>query len=379
MITKFKPLWSIDIERTEAWLGEMAAQGNRLVHINLLTRTFAFQQGAPKEMQFRISHDRNPGPSLSPGMEAQGWEKILHQGRWLIAANSKPEDEIKGFPVRDGLVARNRILAAILGGISMYCLLTTMLALAFTLIFALKGGPVTFVPSPLWAITVFYWALMICFAWVGLKLVAVNRRFVGDRDLVMIEPENEQPIQRGIIRWKLAWHYSPDKLEQWLENMEIKGYNLQRIGKLGVSFHFSRGSSRTVKYCADYQNSTNQGYFMAHREAGWKLMFASPGSLVRWSLWAQEYSPQDHPPLFYSDKSSLLKHARRVAFTNAGLFLFVIVVYLLNLSLMLNSYLAGKGELHLTILIIFGIVILEFSTFTVRTLLYYRRLKKASD
>lgn len=379
MITKFKPLWSIDVEKTEAWLGEMAAQGNHLVHINLLTRTFAFEKGVPKDIMFQISHDKSPGPSLSPGMEAQGWEKILQLGGWLIAANAKPEDEIKGFPVRDGLVRRNRILAAILGGISMYCLLTTMMALVFTLIIALKGDPVTFVPSPLWIITVLYWALMTWFAWMGLKLVAVNRRLIGERNLVP-EPGNEQHMQRGIVRWKFGWHYSPDKLEQWLTQMERKGYNLQRIGKLGVSFHFSRGSSRTVKYFADYQNTTNQGYFNAHRDAGWKLMFASPGSLVRWSLWAQEYKPDDHPPLFYSDKSSLLQHARRVAITYAGLFLFMIVVYLLNLSLMLNSYLAGRGELHLPNLIIFGIVILQFSAFTVRTLLYYRRLKnQASD
>lgn len=373
-MTKFKPLWSIDIEKTEVWLGEMAARGNHLVAINLLTRIFAFEKGAPEDMVFRISHDKNPDPSLSPGMEDQGWELVLHQGRWVIAANAKPEDEIKAFPVRDGLVRRNRVLAAILGGISMYCLLTTMMALVFTLIFALKGDSVTFVSSPLWTITALYWTLMLGFAWVGLKLVAVNRRFIGDRNPVP-EPESEGPMQRGIVKWKFAWHYSPDKLEQWLEQMERKGYNLQRIGKLGVSFHFSRGSSRTVKYCADYQNSTNQSYFMAHREAGWKLVFASPGSLVRWSLWAQEYSPQDHPPRFYSDKSSLLQHARRVAFTHAGLFLFLIVVYLLNITMMLNSYLTGRGTVYLPTLIIFSILILEFSTFTVRTLLYYRRLK----
>jgi hypothetical protein len=43
---KWRPFWSYDIEKTELWLAEMAANGDRLTHVNLKTRVFSFEKGA---------------------------------------------------------------------------------------------------------------------------------------------------------------------------------------------------------------------------------------------------------------------------------------------------------------------------------------------
>lgn len=45
-----------------------------------------------------------------------------------------------------------------------------------------------------------------------------------------------------VMKWKLGWMYSPDRLEEWLEGMEEKGYNLYSVGKTGTAFYFKKGS-----------------------------------------------------------------------------------------------------------------------------------------
>lgn len=39
------------------------------------------------------------------------------------------------------------------------------------------------------------------------------------------------------------------KLEAWLEEMELKGWNLNHVDKLGLRFKFSKGEATKVRYC----------------------------------------------------------------------------------------------------------------------------------
>ena len=93
-----------------------------------------------------------------------------------------------------------------------------------------------------------------------------------------------------IVKRKLGWMYSPDRLEQWLETMEERGYNLYRVSKMGNTFYFIKGSPRKVSYCADYQNFSEESYYDMHRESGWNSVFKSSWSFQKWTIWSQPYA-----------------------------------------------------------------------------------------
>jgi len=294
-------------------------------------------------------------------------------------ANSKPMGQIKAFPAREGLFKRNRLLMFVLGGISVYYLLNTLIAsLLISLLISLVGGPVTVVPSPLWSLTVLFWLIIIFIIYCFIKLMVTNRRL--HKTFTAVNGEEAKTLSSGkpIVKWKPGWQYSPDKLEQWLEQMELQGYNLHRVGRPGARFIFTRGSSRRVKYCVDYQNISDRSYFDIHREAGWKPVYTtSLGGLTRWTIWSQEYNEGGEPPRLYSDRGHLLKHARRIAVTHSCLFLPLIALYIWNLSFMIERFRASTvynlDWFSFTALAFASIV---FGIMTIKTWLYYRRLKK---
>ena len=181
-----------------------------------------------------------------------------------------------------------------------------------------------------------------------------------------------------IVKRRFGWMYSPDKLEKWLVGMEKQGYNLYRINKLGTTFFFRKASPRKVSYFADYQNNTNQDYFDNHREAGWKLMYTSKVPLSKWSIWAQAYEEGEQRPQLYTDRVHRLKHARRVAITHTSLFAPVIVLNILVIWLNIHAVLrVGMDKIIWMTFIIYGLVIIEFTTLAVKSWLYYRRAKKS--
>jgi hypothetical protein len=112
-----------------------------------------------------------------------------------------------------------------------------------------------------------------------------------------------------IKKIKLAWMYAPDKVEEWLEDMEMQGYNLFRMNRFGNSFYFIKGEPRTIKYCVDYQNFVNDSYFEIHKTNGWEMIFTNRSTLTKYTLWRKEYT--DEKPELYSDKIHILKHARK--------------------------------------------------------------------
>ncbi len=379
MIKKFRPTWSLDIEKTEKWLSEMAARGYHLQKINFFTATFTFQTGPPQEAIYQVTCEKDWEQALPQTLVDDGWHQVFHHGKWRVLANSKPVGQIKAFPSREGLYKRNRLLMLVLGGISVYHLFSTLIILTISLFITLTGGPVTVVPSPLWSLTALYWLLNIFIIYCFIKLIITNRHLLKSNATISGGVvETPTPGGNLIAKWKPGWQYAPDKLEQWLEQMELKGFNLYRVGLAGVRFIFARGSSRRVKYCIDYQNTSDQGYFDIHREAGWKPVYTtSLGGLTRWTIWSQECKEGEEPPQMYSDRGHLLKHARRIAVTNTCLLIPMIALYLWNLNLMVERLHQSPADNHDWFsLTVFAVGILVFGILTVKTWLYYRRLKK---
>jgi len=173
--------------------------------------------------------------------------------------------------------------------------------------------------------------------------------------------------------------YSPDKLEQWLEQMAAEGNRLHRVNKLGTTFYFLKGEPQKVKFSADYQNLSNDSYFDIHREAGWKDEYRSGSALQKWTIWSKPYEEGETAPNMYSDKTHKLKHARKVAFSYTMLFLPMVLLYLFIISMNIGYTL--RSEEGWNILnkntIMFFVCIMMFGTFIARSWMYYFRLRRA--
>ncbi|ETI67089.1 DUF2812 domain-containing protein [Neobacillus vireti] len=396
MIKKvLRPFWSYDVQKTEKWLIAMAEQGYFLVKINRVTRSFFFQQGEPKKLTYRIGFDKMQGESLSRGLLAEGWTKVLRAGHWFVTSNEKPMEQIKTSSIREGIIKHNRIIMYIFGGIVGYFSIAAMLFLSiFGMIFFASDSQVEVVESPYWIFTYLYFgaviAILVLALYSVIKIHTTNKNLIKEnsRDDLHFGMQPEGTLSKAeekqlkcsgklIAKRKLGWMYAPDKLEQWLEEMEEQGYNLYRVSKTGTVFHFFIGRPRKVCYCADYQNIADESYFDIHREAGWKSVFKSFGSLQKWSIWVREYSEGKERPQIYSDKSNQLKHARKIAIAYSCLFLPLIIAHLLNLGIGFDLFIHNTvDKMRILTLIIMVIVILSFGSFTIRTWLYYFRLKK---
>ena len=67
----------------------------------------------------------------------------------------------------------------------------------------------------------------------------LNLSFTIPKDTIL-DPTTEKKLRKEgkiIKRMKLGWVYAPDRAEEWLENMETRGYNLYRMSRIGNTFY----------------------------------------------------------------------------------------------------------------------------------------------
>ncbi|EKN70711.1 hypothetical protein BABA_04699 [Neobacillus bataviensis LMG 21833] len=397
MIKKvFRPFWSYDVQKTEKWLMSMAEKGYFLVKINRVTRIFFFQKGEPKKLTYRIGFDKMQGEVLSRGLKLEGWTKVLRTGNWFVTSNEKPLEQMKTSTVRDGIIKHNRIIMYIFGSLLIYLSIMAAFFLSISGLFLISDdSQVIIEESPYWILTFIYFgALLATFVLALYSVVTIHRtnktllneKIIrdglpnlthGEGSLSKVEEKQLKRSGKLIKKRKLGWMYAPDKLEEWLENMEEQGYNLIRVSKTGTTFHFLIGHPRKVSYCADYQNIADESYSDIHRDAGWKRVFASFGSLQKWSIWSREYSENEERPEIYTDKTNQLKHARKIAITYSCMFLPLIIIYMFNLSLGVELIQDNRlDRLRIFTIIVMVFAILSFGSFSIRIWMYYSRLKK---
>lgn len=400
MIIKiFRPFWSYDVQKTEEWLASMAQKGYELIRINRLTRYFYFQQSEQKAATYRIVFDKVPKQSLSKGLLNFGWTKVLQSSKWVVTMNRLPLEQIRTFPDREGIVKHNKKIMYIFMGILIYLMVALLNVILISMIamsvsefghFNVFNGPYGFIPA-----TALGLSMILCFFTVYslITLNKTNQRLTGE----FIQPnkkngqgtsflkdrlsKNEEKRLKSsgqlVMKWKLGWMYAPDRLEEWLEGMEEKGYNLYRVGKTGTAFYFKKGNPRKVCYCADLQNTADSNYFNIHTDSGWVCLYHSSSWSQKWVLWGQEYVPGEAKPQIYSDKLNQLKLARRVALTYSAMFLplTILYMYIIGLNVRLSSY-SNLDRLQIINMILYAILILMFGSYVSRTWLYYNRLRK---
>lgn len=386
-----RPLWSYDVQKTEKWLAEMAEQGLIFERLNRWSRCFYFQEREPEARIYRIAFNKIKSSALPKTLQAEGWGAAATAGKWEFISNSQQENTIRTTPVRDGIVRHNRFLTYIFFAMIFYfgVILLNFTAAMFTG-WVLEGGR-NVVESPMWVVTYIFMAFVLCSVIFGIysivKITRTNKQLQGTGKVAAVsvhqhmDKQTEKELRhagRLVKKVRLAWMYSPDKTEQWLESMELKGFNLHRVNSMGNVFYFIKGEPRRIAYRVDYQRGPTESYFTIHREAGWNEKFVSYSSIEKWTIWSKAYEEGEERPQLYSDRSSRLKHAKRIAITYTALFFPFVAFYTYFIINIIKSADTIQDWFLWNSSGLFMIAILVFGSFILRTWMYYARLRKGA-
>ncbi|MGH4118474.1 DUF2812 domain-containing protein [Clostridium sp.] len=321
----FRPFWSLDVIETENWLRKMSAKGYYLKNFKAVSKVFAFEKGELIKITYRICRHKKGINVDSHSLLNSGWHSVCSKSKWTILANETDESQIKIHPSRENLLNRSRTIKYSIGTLlTLWLVMSIMPMLMLTeLLFNFHNNSynVTYMPGSKLSMTLIL-LVLILLIYIMIKLNKSDRKLHiengSDLNLSLTIPKDtiidyktERKLRKdrkAIKKIKLGWFYSPDKTEEWLENMELKGYNLYRMSRLGTTFYIMKGEPRNVKYSSDFQITVNDSYFEIHKSNGWKMLFTSFSSFTKTTLWGKEYS--DEKPALYSDNSHIIKHAK---------------------------------------------------------------------
>jgi hypothetical protein len=375
----FRPFWSLDIIKTETWLSEMATRGYRLQKINLITREYIFENDESKTIHYRICRHKAGVSATSQSLIKSQWYSVFSKGKWSILANENEASELKIYPSRESILKRNRTMKYSIGILLAYMAFTQIQTIfIYTLIFSPNNFSLFFRPGSILLKLIVISSLF--YILVRLNKSDKKLRMENGFDLkIPLSTILDRKIERALRKEekfkrkiKLAWTYAPDKIEEWLEDMEMKGYNLVRMSWLGTTFYFIKGESRSIKYCVDYQNLVHDSYFEIHKSNGWEMIFTSKSAFTKYTLWRKEYT--NERPELYSDKSHILKHARKQCLLYCILYIPLILLYIRLIVSNVRMTLEYPGiPFFWQAPLIFTVLTVELGYFTIKSLGYYIR------
>ncbi len=333
--TKFRPFWSYDVLKTQAWLEALALEGLILKEIHFKRRLFVFNEQRPQTLNYFIDYYKDPIEDLEQRLENTNYQRLGDDDRYLVLV--KPEEDASYDLTHDGILKRNDRLKNISGIILLYQLVTVLIPLvligtlvlfsddfnitfegeAFSSSLPLNGLQISwFTLGSLLSLAVPTWLLYTYF-----KLSSSNHHLrlkgqnidIHSMKASLISDEAYETLKQEkklIKKFKFSWQHAPDELEQWLKAIEEKGFNLIKVNRAGNRFHFVKGEPRQMMYHVDFGDARHVDYFTLNQESGWCLVFTTGIHRIAYQLWRKEY--QSAEPSFYSDQESKVKHARKL-------------------------------------------------------------------
>lgn len=402
--TKFRPFFTYDIIKTENWLDNMRKQGLKLTKINTLFRTFHFEQTKEETTKHMIIYSKNTNGYPKNVKESIDYKEICHTKNYYIIEQINQTPEFT--PAYNNLLARNHKLQYITGNILLFfftIFIISTLPLLLILFFADGVTVETVEATQSYTLQDYIIAILVLLGYIGVitsfiwmiftyfKLRKTNKQleercgenidlsFSIPRSKILSKEELTTLKNEGrlIKKRRFGWIYSPDKTEQWLEDMEKRGFNLLRLSKMGNTFYFIIGEKRTVKYHIDYQKRKGTDYFKINEENGWDIYFTSPSRFMAFTIWKQPYC--DTKPSFYSDQESRVKHAKTFMLTYTIMYLPVVLMVSLAIGNSINLILTiGRDFLNFPSVLastMMFVLLIEFSTFIFKVIRYYYRVK----
>ncbi|MFZ3591275.1 hypothetical protein ACOI1C_19035 [Bacillus sp. DJP31] len=170
---------------------------------------------------------------------------MYQRGNWHVIMIEKSHEQIKTSSVREGIIKRNRLIIHIFIGTIIYLSFMAVNMLALIIPTQFLDVLVTVVESPLWILT--YTVLGMSIALYLLAIYSIGKLYKTKKKLInekqtkpqsgnqkeeKLRKQQEKDLKRSgklVVKRKFGWMYAPDKLEEWLEKMEQKGFNLHRV------------------------------------------------------------------------------------------------------------------------------------------------------
>jgi len=369
---KWKPFWSYDVEKTEIWLSEMAAVGNRLVGFNRMTRMFLFEEGMERERtEYQIIYDKSRKERPNVLVES-GWERTLSEGNWQFIKNST--DTIRAYPDREGILKRNRLHTNVLMVVSVLYAFQLIMPIMLLLTIFFEGfQEANIVPSPFWILTILYFMQVI--GVICLAIYAIPKFRAFERKFFSAAIDESKRVGATFSKWKPNWMYTPDVVENWLSDMSAEGNHL--VGVWATRFTFEKGSPKRVSYVCDYQLRTSPNYFDIHKSAGWRLKSTLPYLFTKYSFWMREYSESEQKPQFTYDTLEKGVQVRKVLLGSVIQLAFQIFIILIALraNLSLNQEFAWT-PIRLVFMGLLIIIFIVCCSSVIRTIKYARRMRR---
>jgi len=165
--------------------------------------------------------------------------------------------------------------------------------------------------------------------------------------------------------WFWWWGWKPEKVENWLEEMEGKGWNLNKIELASLRFKFTKGEPRKIRYCVDFQSRINDQYLTLFKDDHWELAWSGAGG---WYIWKKEYV-QEKPDI-YTDNNSLIDRNKRLIWLLSPLTALLVVIFFTGHIYAPDNEVTGLSK------IVAGVYIAEFALLSYGLFQLFRSNKK---
>ena len=331
MVVKRRFLWRMFIKNTEYWLDSLASDGIHIKYLDFSSNYFAFEKGEPKKYRYCFSYNKFYEPEDSQqerALRKNGWEKLFTDDRWSLY-RTENLSELTIMPNRRGIYLRNNSMLNVYNLVSFILLLSAFALSVLSLFFYAR--PVMsedrFFTRIVTLISVFGGLIVLNFLFF-LKLTLDNGKILEEfgaalnpeyaiyrhylRNMTFENWLEKLLISEGDIvpHFKPFWFLAPDKFENWVELMELKGMNFYRIDKTGTIVYFIKGHSRTIKYyvVGNFKNDLDDTKQLLENE--WKIVYSTSGQLGKLVVLARVY--ERRKPLFFKKKEDYLKNAGKI-------------------------------------------------------------------
>ncbi len=377
MKRKIMPLWFADVIACENVLSKMAENGFHLTDFKPFFGIFSFEEGEKAAERYRICLAGNCGGNPPKGLLSKGWERVCGGRNYYVA---KTDDFSAEPPSYKSWKTLNRVVMVISLFIFCWCLG----------VFVGSGGRFiidSFTAFEAVHILMFVLSLVIMAA--GLKAnrklskTDINLHLTGviktipEENFIYTKQQEKQMLRSGEMLKKspLGWFYSPDSAEKMVEEMAKKGWLFYRFNTMGTVFYFVKSQPQKIKFVVDYQNEASSEYFTQCIDDGWKLEFTSAARAMSFVIWSKKYGSDEETPEFYTDGQSVIKRARRTAYT-FGISMGAVILAAVFILYAAFTKAGEMGDFVFIVVPMYILVLLEYGVFFYKVVSYYIRMKR---
>jgi hypothetical protein len=132
------------------------------------------------------------------------------------------------------------------------------------------------------------------------------------------------------VVWLSAFkHVIPADYENWLEEMALQGWNIERIGQWSsVRMVFTKSTPKKYRYVYDIQTNPKKDYRATYEQFGWEFV----GIMASCFMWRKEYS-SDRPEAFSDMQSIETRNTSVVRAVSVSLFIFISAFIITSIAL----------------------------------------------